>query len=107
MKNEIQGIKFMLSEGELFAQLAEEASELAKAALKLRRVLDKTNPTPVSLGEAQDNMVEEIADVLLCLHVMGYDPDSTKYLFMMQDKAEQWVKRLEDARKGNQDHGRN
>lgn len=30
----------------ILAQLAEEASELAQAALKLRRALDGTNPTP-------------------------------------------------------------
>lgn len=57
----------VLPETEILAQLAEEASELAQAALKKRRVLDGTNPTPVSLKEANDNLVEEGADVLLCL----------------------------------------
>lgn len=38
----------LLPEDELLAQLAEECSEAAKAALKLRRVRNGANPTPVS-----------------------------------------------------------
>ena len=42
-------IRDYLSDAEIVAQLAEEASELTRAALKLRRVLDGTNPTLVAL----------------------------------------------------------
>ena len=42
-------IRDYLSDAEIVAQLAEEASELTQAALKLRRVLDGTNPTLVVL----------------------------------------------------------
>ena len=42
-------IKDYLPDAEIVAQLAEEASELTQAALKLRRVLDGTNPTLVAL----------------------------------------------------------
>lgn len=42
-------IRDYLSDAEIVAQLAEEASELAQVALKLRRVLDGTNPTLVAL----------------------------------------------------------
>lgn len=52
---------------EILAQLAEEASELAQAALKLRRALDGTNPTPKSVAECEENLLEEWADVDLCL----------------------------------------
>ena len=41
----------ILPETEILAQLAEEASELAQAALKLRRALDGTNPTPKDIEE--------------------------------------------------------
>lgn len=41
----------ILPKTEILAQLAEEASELAQAALKLRRALDGTNPTPKSVEE--------------------------------------------------------
>ena len=48
-----------LPETEVLAQLAEEAAELAQAALKLRRVLDGTNPTPLSESEARAALAEE------------------------------------------------
>lgn len=43
----------ILPKTEIMAQLAEEASELAQAALKLRRALDGTNPTPKSVEECE------------------------------------------------------
>ena len=43
----------ILPKTEILAQLAEEASELAQAALKLRRALDGTNPTPKSVAECE------------------------------------------------------
>ena len=53
----------ILPKTEILAQLAEEASELAQAALKLRRALDGTNPTPKSVAECEANLMEELADV--------------------------------------------
>lgn len=53
----------ILPKTEILAQLAEEASELAQAALKLRRALDDTNPTPKSVAECEANLMEELADV--------------------------------------------
>ena len=53
----------ILPKTEILAQLAEEASELAQATLKLRRALDNTNPTPKSVAECEANLTEEIADV--------------------------------------------
>ncbi len=50
-------------------QLAEEASELSQAALKLARVYRGENPTPVSADQALDSLVEETADVRNCLNV--------------------------------------
>lgn len=52
----------ILPKTEILAQLAEEASELAQAALKLP-VLDGTNPTPKSVAECEANLMEELADV--------------------------------------------
>ena len=63
---EITGINTLLGCCELLAGLAEEAAELAQAALKLRRTLDGRNPTPVSTGDASRKLNEEFADVLLC-----------------------------------------
>lgn len=53
----------ILPKTEILAQLAEEASELAQAALKLRRALDGTNPTPKSVAECEANLMEEFADI--------------------------------------------
>lgn len=48
---------------EILAQLAEEASELAQAALKLRRALDGTNPTPKSVELMAMLSVEDISEI--------------------------------------------
>lgn len=60
---EIDYIASKLSKEEILCQLAEEAAELAQAALKLRRALTETNPTPYSADAATDNFLAEIADV--------------------------------------------
>lgn len=55
-----------LSETVRLEQLAEEAAELAHAALKLSRILRGESPTPVSEAEAREALVREIADVMVC-----------------------------------------
>lgn len=60
---EIDYIASKLSKDEILCQLAEEAAELAQAALKLRRALTEANPTPYSADAATDNFLTEIADV--------------------------------------------
>ena len=52
---------------ELLAGLAEEAAELAQAALKLRRCYDGTNPTPADPDIQYECLLEEIGDVELYL----------------------------------------
>lgn len=52
---------------ELLAGLAEEAAELAQAALKLRRCYDGTNPTPADPDIQYECFLEEIGDVELYL----------------------------------------
>ena len=49
-------------------QLAEEAAELAQAALKLKRTMSRDNPTTVTAAEASDRLLEEIADVIVCMN---------------------------------------
>ena len=53
-----------LSDEDILCQIAEEAAELAQAALKLRRAITQTNPTPVSDEEAVDSIIEEYADTI-------------------------------------------
>ena len=79
---------------ELLALLAEEAAELAQAALKLRRTMDDVNPTPVTKAEAMDKLLEEIADVQLMLKTLGLD-DLDDYDRRKGEKLDRWAERLE------------
>lgn len=69
MRTDIETIE-SLGGCELLCQLAEEASELSKAALKLRRSIDGKNPTPKSFDQCMADMAEEYADVLFCLRIV-------------------------------------
>ena len=89
-------IREILDKTEILAQLAEEAAELAQAALKLRRAIDGKNPTPKSIAECEAAMEEEIADVELCLLQIGFASDdhiNTQALIMCS-KEERWLSRL-------------
>lgn len=94
----IDYIRVALSVEERLAQLAEEATELAHAALKLRRALDKTNPTPVGCVEALACLEEEVADVWLLIEVLGLDKNLEAYEETKTKKLERWVSRLKAER---------
>lgn len=89
---------------EVLTQLAEEAAELAQASLKLRRAKDKTNPTPRSEGECLNNLVEELADVLLCCEVfcetdhLDTDDIETNIIEVANQKYDRWCQRLQEDR---------
>ena len=89
----------LLTQDELLAGLAEEAAELGQAALKLRRVMNGKNPTPVSVQEAMLALDEEIADVELYLEQGGL-----KYCDRIRDirnrKLARWIERLKDRESG-------
>ena len=76
-------------------QLAEEASELSQAALKVARIIRGENPTPVSYPEAVDHLQEEAADVRNCLTVLS---DAFPYAMQTKDmeqaKLNRWLDRL-------------
>lgn len=85
---------------ELLAGLAEEAAELAQAALKYRRALTGVNPTPISKEEAYGKLLAEIADVQLYESMLDIDwliVDDIK-----DEKAERWVQRLEQKKQQEQ-----
>lgn len=96
----IDQIREMLPLAELMTQLAEEASELSQAALKYRRTLSNANPTPTTRRQAEDQLLEEIADVKLCLHVAGFEKVRDKIAVnrIISSKAERWLHRLEEKR---------
>lgn len=79
-----------LPETELLAGLAEEATELAQAALKLRRVLDGTNPTPVSEEDARRALQEEVDDVQIYELALNL----TWSIKGLRSKTARWQERL-------------
>ena len=85
-------IRQYLGPEETLAQLAEECAELGQAALKLRRVLDGHNATPVSLLEAEMNLQEEMADVLVCMRMAGMD--TSEIAETVYKKIPRWCGRL-------------
>ena len=92
----IEYIQEQLSQEELLRQLADEAAELAQAALKLRRVYNGSNPTPTTHKDALNNLHEEIADVKLLLKVLELDGpnDKARHTHIMQSKVRRWGNRL-------------
>lgn len=102
--NYLDVVRAKLTDQELLAQLAEEAAELAQAALKMRRVMDGANPTPVTFQEAHDNILEEICDVETCVAALLYNtPTAVKVRADLRaKKLERWAGRL--IAKGG-DHG--
>lgn len=84
-------------------QIAEEASELAQAALKYLRFIKGDNPVYVNGVRADkndddvaqlmlDNIMEELSDVVLACDVAGFKPSNS----MMQGKLSRWLTRLEE-----------
>ena len=98
----LQYIVDCLSTAELLPQLAEEASELAQAALKLRRVEDGTNPARISKEDAIKNLLEEIADVNLSIHLLGFDNEKTEVVCqeIMVQKTDRWADSLDWGSEG-------
>lgn len=96
MEENIKKVQELLGDSEVLCQLAEECSELAKAALKLRRAHEGTNPTPVSEKVAALHLYEEVADVIGCLRVLQIKIDGDTIKNYQKYKLERWVKRLEE-----------
>ena len=73
-------------------QLAEEASELSQACLKLVRVMH--GDTPVPEMDAKMHLLEEIADVALCSNIITSKTDDRIIKGVMVQKERRWEMRL-------------
>lgn len=93
-------IQGLLSQDEILAQLMEECAELIQAAAKLRRNLNPENPTTTTGGKARREMVEEFADVMVCLEALYFFDEETKHKIeeIFNFKAERWAKRLQERK---------
>lgn len=78
----------------MLEQLAEEAAELAQAALKAARILRGDNPTPVTLKEAEEHLVEEYTDVYQCAMELDVPVDWAQ----IARKGERFAKRICSSR---------
>lgn len=76
----------------MLEQMGEEAAELAKAALKLARVLRCENPTPVTEKEAERALVAEFTDVQHCAGELKLETD----WFQIDIKNRRFKQRMDD-----------
>lgn len=95
-------IAIKLEKEELLAAAAEEATELAQAALKLRRAYSGKNYTPNTDYICLEYMAEEMADLELCIEVLKNALPSEQAIFLnnrklaiKNKKLDRWVQRLE------------
>lgn len=86
-----------LGEPALLEQLAEECSELAQAALKLARLERGENPTPKTFIECLNALIEEMADVKLCISVIETSR-ALDVCWISAEKEKRWAKRILEAR---------
>lgn len=94
-----------LPKAEVLAQMAEELTEAAQAALKLRRAMDGANPTPISVDTGMNNLIEELADCQLCEDIFfhGMATQCVNHAYreidrIKSEKMERWETRLESAK---------
>ena len=105
MRNEdcLEYINMNLSARELLEQLAEEAAELAQAALKTCRTLeDSNNPTQVSEDKVWERLDEELVDVLNAYCALYGDFSAAASALMDcagSPKWERWYERVKGAQK--------
>lgn len=99
-KKYVEGLKFVrdnLTEKDLYLQMAEEAAELAQSCAKMVRVVEGSNPTPVTEEEAKASVREELSDVLLCNAVMQLAHTDGSFNSTMASKLERWVNRIKES----------
>ena len=77
----------------LFEGIAEEAAELAKAALKTARVMRKENPMPVTLDDAAREVVVEYSDLRIYIDILRIFVDAEVY----DDKKQRFIERLKEG----------
>ena len=86
----MQDIRDMMVKAALYELLAEEAIELAHAALKQARILRGENPTPLTSDKVMQNIIEEYSDVTQCARILDLYIDEDQ----ISRKHERWVGRL-------------
>lgn len=89
------------SEETLLEQLIEEAGELVQAAAKRLRIKRGESPTPVTIEQNKEDLIEELADVSLCARaVMNKLHINSKVMLIQDEKEDRWTERLKEAERG-------
>ena len=73
-----------------YEALAEEATELAKAALKCARALRRESYTPMSYNDCKKSLEEEFSDVICCANVLNLKPNQD----IIDYKTFRWKQRI-------------
>ena len=97
--DDINYIANNISELAALIALAEEATELSKAAMKVARakgLLD--NPTPISVAQAESDLIEEYNDLLICVGVLNKMPSLTICVDvdLRKRKCRRWAERIKN-----------
>lgn len=100
---DLEYIAETLSDEDILCQIAEEAAELAQAALKLRRAMTQTNPTPMTVGEAVDNLFEEYGDTVGAVRVWAKKNNLDNEIYETSNeniysKFDRWAERIKEAK---------
>lgn len=92
-----------------WAQLAEEAVELAHCAQKIERILRREQPVAegVTFEKELEHMIEEFGDVELCVQVLqefeyGKHENVRKLLDGSNAKLERWYNRVKKEKEKNE-----
>lgn len=97
-----------LASRDMLEQVAEEASELSQAALKLIRALGMSgNPTPTTSKQALKAFSEEAKDLLCVLRLWFITDSAWESITNIDDypKYRRWACRIEDMKKLKRDRG--
>lgn len=94
LSHNINFVRDNLLETDVLLQLSEEAAELSQAASKRVRVILGNNPTPVTAPESEQNLLEEYADVLLCMLVLYSHTKDNEINNVIVPKLQRWVDRI-------------
>lgn len=89
---DIDFIRYTLSDAEIWGQLAEEAAELAQAALKMQRLYTNNRPRKDD-SECRAAVIEEHADLALCFKILDWD-DKEERKQIMEQKIHRWAEHL-------------
>ena len=84
-----------LSVDERTVQLIEECGECIQAAAKLIRAMHGWS-TPIKPIEAREHLIEEIADVSVCMTALGDMAPLSDVGEIITQKAARWTERIND-----------